>query len=230
MKKTALVVGASSGVGFACIKSLSQSGFSVMGAARRVDRIKTGIDSLQDNDAQHEAVYLDVKDETNIRNLTEDLQSRKMIPDVIIYCTGVRHYGLIDEIEKDSWFDVFAANVKGAFDLCASLVPLIKDGSKIIFVGSTAGLKPLEGGSVYCSSKAALHALALSLRDELRPRNISVSLIIPGTMNTEFWDTKRPDADDLMSPEFIAQLIATTANAPTKSEISEIVVRPITEI
>jgi short-subunit dehydrogenase len=87
---------------------------------------------------------------------------------ILVYCAGINQYGLLDEHNDDAWQQTFAVNAKGAFDICTVFVPHMREGSRIIIVGSTAGLQPFEGRTIYCASKAALHAFAIALRHELR--------------------------------------------------------------
>jgi len=230
MENIALIIGASSGVGASCLHTLSKVGFTVIGASRRIDRIQKEINKIPNDKNTHEALALDVTKNENIDKLVNYLLTKSKLPNLIVYCAGVNQYGLLQEFDKGAWYKTFSVNVKGAFDICAAFVDQLEEGSKIIIVGSTAGLKPFEGGTIYCASKAALHAFAISMREELRPKNITVSLVIPGSMNTEFWNIERPDAEELMKPDFIAKLIATVATSPEGYEISEIVARPSKEI
>lgn len=230
MTNIALVIGASSGVGSACLNSLSRAGCTVIGAARRVERIREQLSKLPKTEPSHEGLELDVTSVENIKALAEELFSRSMIPNILVYCAGINQHALLDEHGDGAWQQTFAVNAKGAFDICAVFIPRMREGSRIIIVGSTAGLQPFEGGTIYCASKAALHAFAIALRHELRPRNMTVSLVIPGSMSTEFWKQPRPDFDKLLSADIIGQLIATTAFAPSGSEISEIVIRPLQEL
>jgi 3-hydroxy acid dehydrogenase/malonic semialdehyde reductase len=229
MSQVAMIVGASGGVGSACVSSLAQAGCTVIGAARRVQRIREQLSQLEKPEMPHEAFELDVTSRSHIEMLVAKLLSRSKMPSILVYCVGVSRFGLLGEQGDDAWQQTFAVNVRGAFDVCAAFVPHMREGNRIIIVGSTAGLQPFEGGTIYCASKAALHAFAIALRKELRPRKISVSLVIPGSIATEFWRGSRPDFDKLLTADLIGQLIAATAMAPTGSEISEIVVRPLQE-
>lgn len=229
MSKIALVIGASSGVGAVCMRYLAQAGYCIIGAARRVENIKSQLLQLPQSDLSHEAFKLDVTSRDSIYELVDDLVSRYKVPNTIVYCAGVNQYGLIHKFDKNAWNQAFGVNTKGAFDVCAAFVPHLSKGNSIIIVGSTAGLDPFEGGTIYCASKAAVHAFAVALRRELRSQGIRVCLVMPGSINTEFWDTERPDAQDLLSAESVAQLITAAALTPEKTEISEIVVRPIIE-
>src|SRR5262245_10939383 len=170
MRQIALIIGASSGVGSACLKSLAQADCTVIGAARRVDRIREQLSALEKREPAHQAFELDVTSHTAISALAAELLSRSMAPDILIYSAGANQYGPLDEYDNDDWQRTFAVNAEGAFHVCKVFVPHMKEGSRIIFVGSTAGLQPFEEGTIYCASKAALHAFALALRHELRPR------------------------------------------------------------
>lgn len=228
--RIALIIGASGGVGSACLKSLAEAGCTVLGAARRVGRIREQLSQLETKAGQpHEGFQLDVTSQRDIETLAAELLSRSLAPDILVYCAGVSRFGPLNQQGEEAWQQTFAVNAKGAFDICAALVPHMREGSRIVIVGSTAGLQPFGSGTVYCASKAALHAFAVALRCELRPRNITVSLVIPGSIATDFWKSPRQDFDKLLSADMIGQLIAMTATAPCGSEISEVVVKPLQE-
>jgi hypothetical protein len=229
MSDIALIIGASSGLGAACVTTFARAGFSVLGAARRVERIREVIDRLDIEVGTHEALRLDVRRRDEVGSLVAELVRVNRVPRVIVYCAGINKYGPLEEMDPEDWDDTFAVNARGAFYVCKEFATHLKSGSRIIIVGSTAGLDPFEEGAIYCASKAALHALAISLRKELNPRNIFVSLITPGSMNTEFWAAGRPDSGSLLSADAVSQLIAAVALTPEGNCVTDLTIRPAKE-
>jgi len=146
----------------------------------------------------HAALPGDVTDHEAIDQVIRQLQSRQWTPDVVLYCAGVGQFGPVEKTSEQHWHHLFAVNVTGAFRMCAALAPLLPAGASVLLVGSTAGLAPFADGGAYCASKAALHAFAASLRQELRVRQIAVSLILPESMATPFW------GDGASHPEYLA--------------------------
>ncbi len=226
-EKTALIVGASSGLGLACIEAFSSKGYQVIGTARRNEKIVEFISKYSINGL---AIKLDVQNSEDILNLHRQFADNDLWPHIIVYCAGINRYAAIESMTDDDWNEVFQINTRGVFTLLRSLLPSISDGSRIVLVGSTAGLRPFEWGTVYCASKTALHGFASALREELRPRKISVTLFMPGSMPTEFWTEQRDDIDELLPVDYAAELIVYAVEAPPQAEVSEIIVRPLTEI
>lgn len=226
-KKLALIVGASSGLGLACIKSFSEKGYNVIGVARRNNKIA---EYMELNSISGFSSKLDVRNIEDIEDLCKQFEKNKQWPNAIIYCAGINHYAALDSMSEDDWNNAFHTNVRGAFTLLRKLVPSISNGSRIVLVGSTAGLNPFEWGTIYCATKTALHGFASALREELRPRKISVTLFMPGSMPTDFWSKEREDKDELLPVDYAAELIVHAVEAPPQAEVSEIIVRPLTEI
>ena len=126
---------------------------------------------------------------------------------------------------------MFAVNVRGANDVIAEFAPLLQAGSRIILVSSTAGRTPFEGEVlVYCASKAALDALAHVARIELAKRAILVSNVVPGTIDTPFWSKPRPDCDEILKPETVAEAICFMAQQPEFCVMSEVIIQPKKEL
>lgn len=112
----------------------------------------------------------------------------------------------IQEIEN-----ILDTNLKGTIYCAKTALPFIKNGGKIIFINSVAGLEEIENQSIYCASKYGLTAFAGILGKELRPRNIKVSSIHPGGLNTTLWNKNNPyplgDVSKAMDTSAITELI-----------------------
>lgn len=225
-----LIVGASSGLGAACAFKFAHAGMTIVGAARRWERVATAISQLPAADPSHLAVPLDVQSCVQIETVCRDLVARELVPDIVLYTAGVNRFGPLAEIGADAWDEAYAVNVRGAYLLCRELAPNLRRGAKILLVGSTAALDPFEEGTAYCSSKAALHALAVVLRRELSQRDIGVTLVVPGSMNTEFWKTPRSDAASLLDSGSVADLILALTRMPPAAITTDVVIRPPQEL
>lgn len=229
MKATALVVGASSGLGAALLAHLAEEGFRVIGVSRKLELIRQHLSVIFPCNGTHEAHALDVTSHEAIQLLVDDLRARARIPELLVYAAGVNRYGSVSALSHCDWNQAFAVNVRGAFDFCRAIVPHMALGSRIILVCSTAGFSTFEGGTVYCASKAALHSFGTALRAELKARKIAVCLVFPGSMNTPFWTTPREDAQDLLSPVSVARVIVRVACGLDAGQTFELVLRPWTE-
>ncbi|HYE55078.1 MAG TPA: SDR family oxidoreductase, partial [Chitinophagaceae bacterium] len=170
-KDIVLIIGASSGLGLACFETFLEKGYQVVGASRRPAPTNGRGISMQ----------VDVRKEADIKALHAAFLSQNRWPRVIVYCTGQGTFGPVKNYAETNWDNIFQTNVRGAFAVMGCFTPHMQEGSRIVLVGSTAARRPFKSGSVYVGSKAALHAYAAALREELRSRRISVTLCIPGT-------------------------------------------------
>ncbi len=178
------ITGATSGFGEAIAKQAAAVGFQLVLTGRRADRleqirdhlgssvIKTLCFDVRDCDATHEA----------IGSLT-DIQ----IPQVLVNNAGLAvGKGPVDEGIYDDWNRMIDTNVKGLLHVTRELTPRMKQGARIINIGSVAGRQPYPGGAVYNASKFAVDGLTHAMRMDLLPRGIQVAQVAPGAADTEF--------------------------------------------
>jgi 3-oxoacyl-[acyl-carrier protein] reductase len=176
------------------------------------------------------AEQMDVRSPSSVFDCGNRLKADDVILDGLVYAAGINAYAPIDELDEGNWDEVFQVNVRGAFTAMRAFGSLLASGARLIFVGSTAALNPFAGGTIYCASKAALAAMAAALRDEWRPRGVQVTLLMPGSMPTNFWPQPRLDQDQLLPVEFVADLVGQILSAPAQAVLSDITVQPFKEI
>lgn len=180
--KTALVTGASSGIGEAAVRKLQALGFTVYGAARRVDRLQTlathGIRPLA----------MDVTDDASMAAGMETIISEAGRIDVLVNNAGYGSYGALEDVEIDEGRRQFEVNVFGAVRLAQLALPhmrMQKSGT-IINISSMGGKIYTPLGGWYHGTKFALEALSDCLRLETKPFGINVVVIEPGGIATEW--------------------------------------------
>ena len=178
--RTALVTGASSGIGAATVRSLAAAGFDVVVAARRLERCE---------ELAHEvggrALRLDVTDSDSVAQLAEGLPDL----DVLINNAGAA-LGLepVAEANEDNWRQMYETNVMGVMRVTKAVMPALErsGNTHIVVMGSVAGVEVYPGGGGYTAAKHAAHAVAQTLRLELLGKPIRVTEIAPGMVETEF--------------------------------------------
>jgi 3-hydroxy acid dehydrogenase / malonic semialdehyde reductase len=174
--KRAIVTGASSGIGAATTRALREAGATVMGGARRADQI--------DADITHP---LDVTDrescELFVRRAVEELGQI----DILVNNAGLslRRDPFIESTEEDER-TVLETNVNGLIRMTRLCLPHLLHGGHIVNLGSVAAIWPYEKGTVYCLSKAAVHAFSRGLREDLLGQPVRVTTIAPGMVETDF--------------------------------------------
>ena len=229
--RTAVVTGASSGIGAATAERLAAEGFSVVLAARRMDRLT----ALAERTGGR-ALPLDVTDQASVEAFAGELDR----VDVLVNNAG----GAFDakpvaEADLDSWARTLEVNVLGTVRVTKALRPalLASGAGDVVFVGSTAGLTTYENGSSYTAAKHGEHALAGALRLELVGKPVRVIEIAPGMVQTEEFSLNRlgsADAADAvyrgvrepLVAEDVADCIAWTVTRPHHVNVDLMVVRP----
>jgi NADP-dependent 3-hydroxy acid dehydrogenase YdfG len=231
-KRTAVITGASSGIGRATAVALAEAGFDVILGARRQGRLAEVADSIGGR-----AIPLDVVDPESIEAFASACPERI---DVLVNNAGGA-LGL-DPVETGSdadWIRMWESNVLGVARLTRALLPALRRSpiGHIVMLGSTAGFETYPGGAGYTSSKHALRAVTKTLRLELLGEPIRVTEIAPGMVETEFsiirfhGDKDRADAvyqglTPLMARD-VAQCVLFAVSQPAHVNIDEIVVRPV---
>lgn len=190
ISRAVFITGASSGIGRACALALRSRGFEVYASVRS----DADAASLKADDDDINTLELDLNDESSIDAATARLGED--IGEPGLYClvnnAGIAVGGPLEHLPIGYWRDQLAVNVIGQVALTRALIPMIRKGQgRIIFIGSISGrvATPLLGP--YCASKAAIESVADTLRNELWPWRIPVSLVEPGGVRTPIWEKAR---------------------------------------
>lgn len=186
--RTALVTGASSGLGRHFAHVLAQAGAAVVVAARRTDRLQQLVDDLQEAACDARAVPMDVTDGAGVRAAFDTLAAQGVTPDIVVNNAGVAvSRPLLEQTEAD-WDGVVDTNLKGAWlvaqEASRRLVAARRPGS-IVNIASITGLRVAGGVAPYCASKAGLIRLTQALALELARHDVRVNAIAPGYVATE---------------------------------------------
>jgi len=135
---------------------------------------------------------------------------------------------LLHELNPEAWDEIFDTNVRGVFYTMRAIVPLMiaAGGGHVVNVSSLAGKNPLPRGAAYAASKWALNGLSYSAAEELRANNIRVSVVCPGSVDTDFSPHAGKDPDKMLRPEDIAHVVAMLVTQRPQSFVSEVLMRP----
>ncbi|MGB3771984.1 MAG: SDR family oxidoreductase [Rhodococcus sp. (in: high G+C Gram-positive bacteria)] len=195
--KSVLVSGAGRGIGLACTRRLAASGITVFGGARSREHL----DLLADMPGVH-PVRLDVTDASSVAALADVLPSELH---GVVNNAGIAVQGPVEAVPMADAARQFDVNVLGTMRLTRAVLPRIRQGGgRIVMISSMSGTVATPGTGTYSASKFALEALTDALRIELRPWRIPVSLIQPGTIETDMWTEVLTDFDAAaasMTPE-----------------------------
>lgn len=181
MGPSVLVTGASSGIGAATAARLAARGFQVFGTSRRPER--QSLPGVR-------FVALDVRDEESVRKGVAQVLASVPHLDGLVCNAGIGIFGSVEEVSLEAAREQFETNVFGTLRVLRAVLPRLREAKRgrVVIVGSLAGRAPIPFQAHYSASKAALDALALALYNELFAFGVSVSLIEPGDIRTEFND------------------------------------------
>ena len=231
--RTAVVTGASSGIGAATARALAAAGFQVVCAARRTDRIGALADEIGGT-----AVACDVTSRDSVRALAEAVGGTLHV--LVNNAGGAFGAETVAEADPEDWRAMYDVNVLGLLHVTQALLPALRasgDGV-IVNVGSTAGRVAYEGGGGYTAAKHGTKVVTETLRLELVGEPIRVCEVAPGMVRTDEFAMIRFDGDkelaeavyagvpDPLSAEDVADAISWVATRPSHVNIDELVIRP----
>jgi 3-hydroxy acid dehydrogenase / malonic semialdehyde reductase len=225
--KTAIVTGASSGIGAATAKVLRQEGVRVAVGARRADRLEGDF-----------ALELDVTDPASCERFVERAVAELGGLDVLVNGAGLAlGRDLFDASSEEDERIVLETNVNGLVRMTRLCLRHIRDGGHIVNIGSVAGRQAYEKGSLYVTSKFAVRGFTYALREDLLGRPIRLTTVDPGLVQTDFSLVRfRGDADtaravyenvDAMTPDDIAECILFALTRPPHVNVDELVVKAL---
>jgi NADP-dependent 3-hydroxy acid dehydrogenase YdfG len=174
--KTAIVTGASSGIGAATARVLAGAGARVAGGARRADALETDV-----------RLELDVTDAASSERFVSEAIAELGGLDILVNNAGLAlGRDPIWAVDEDDERTMFETNVLGLMRMTRLCLPHIRDGGSIVNLGSVAGIWSYPSASGYVASKFAVHGFTRALRDDLHGRPIRVTNVAPGLVETEF--------------------------------------------
>lgn len=233
--KTALVTGASSGIGRAIAVRLAELGADVYLVARRSDRLEAVASEIRAHAGRAFVQRADLTRDEELQQLVRDVESRGDRLDILVLSSGAICHGPVERALVSDLDLQFRANVRAPYALVQALLPLLKAAKgQVVFINSSAGLKPPAlGAGQYALTQYAFRAFADALRDEVNPAGIRVVSFYPGRTATdrikELFEHEgrayRPEL--LMQPEDIATMVGHVLSLPRTAEVTDISMRPM---
>ncbi len=222
-EKTALVTGASAGIGNAIALALLQAGFTVFGTSRHPEKY----------DLPFEMVQLDVHDDASVAACLEQVKNRTGRIDVLVNNAGYGLYGAVEETSVAEAKGQFETNFFGVVRVTKGVLPIMREqqAGRVINIGSLAGLLAVPYHAYYSASKFALEGFTEALRIELEPFNIYSTIVEFGYVNTSFADsTTLPEAPLAVYDEPRNNLIETSKKLLAKGIEPDKVARAVLSV
>jgi NADP-dependent 3-hydroxy acid dehydrogenase YdfG len=227
--KTAIVTGASSGIGAATAKALRREGAKVAAGARRADRLEGDL-----------ALELDVTDPASCARFVDRVVEELGPLDVLVNAAGLAlGRDPFDASTEEDERIVLETNVNGLIRMTRLCLPHLRDGGHIVHLGSVAGRQAYENAALYVTSKFAVRGFTYALREDLLGRPIRITTVDPGLVETDFSLIRfRGDAErartvytgvEAMQPDDIAECILFALTRPPHVNVDEIVVKALAQ-
>lgn len=237
MKKTALITGATSGIGEACARKFAEGGYNLILTARREEKLAEIKAQLEAEGTKVRTLVFDVRDAEAAKQAIASLEPEWQTIDVLINNAGLA-LGLEKEYEGDpeDWNTMIDTNIKGLLTMTRLIVPgmVARNHGHIINIGSVAGDAAYAGGNVYCATKSAVKTLSDGLRIDVAHTKVRVTNIKPGLVETNFscirfhGDKNRAEkvyqGIKPLTGDDIADVALYAAQAPEHVQIAEVLV------
>ena len=227
--KTAVVTGASSGIGASTTRKLREAGVRVAGGARRTERVDADV-----------SLPLDVTDEASSAAFVEAAVAELGGLDILFNNAGLA-LGRVpfEDSSEEVEATVVHTNVDGVLRITRLCLPHVRDGGHVLFMGSVAGRQAYPHGASYIASKFAVRGFSYALREDLLGRPIRVTTVDAGLVETEFslvrfgWDREKADAVydglDPVTPDEIADCVLFALTRPLHVNVDEIVIKALAQ-
>ena len=225
--KTALVTGASRGIGRAIAMRLAQLGAHLLLVARDPAALEAVKQHILQRGSTADTISCDLTSAAAIAELGSRVETLGGC-DILINAAGIGRIGApLHQMPIEDFDAIVATNLRAPFVLMRAVVPgmIARGGGEIVNISSLAGQGPLANGAAYSASKWGLNGLSYSAAEELRAHNIRVSVVAPGSVNTSFGRGGK-DPSKMLQPEDIAGVVAMLVTQPPQSFISEVRMRP----
>jgi NADP-dependent 3-hydroxy acid dehydrogenase YdfG len=235
--RVAAITGASSGIGAATARALSQAGATVALGARRRDRLESLAAELDGPVSTHE---VDVSDEAQARAFIDSVHAEHGGPHVLVNNAGVMLLGAVSGANVAEWRQMIEVNLWGLLVCTHAALPHMAatGGGDIVNVSSVAGRRADAGAAVYNMTKFGVHAFSEALRQEALHAGVRVTVVAPGFVETELQGHNtdpvvltaiargRETIGEVLQPEDIADAIVHAVTRPPHVCVNEVVVRP----
>lgn len=231
-QRRALITGASSGIGKATALAFAKAGIHLALVSRSEEKLEAVAIAARQTGVSVKVYPLDLAQIDTVQEKIQAIAADFGAIDILVNNAGMGYTGTLSETPLQDWVDVINLNLTSVFGCILGVLPTMRDRSigTIINVASIAGQQVFPGWGAYCVSKAGLIALSKTLAAEERANGIRVSVICPGAVNSELWDTETVrvnfDRSLMLTPEIVAQSILHTALLPEQAVVEELTLMP----
>jgi len=227
--QVAVVTGAGRGIGAAIARKLAEMGATTVLCGRKRAPLDAVTGEIKHAGGQAHAVECDVSDQRSVEALAAQVEKQFGRVDILVNNAGIGGFGgPLHQLAPDSWEQILNTNLRGPYHCIRSFAPMMirARAGHIVNISSLAGKNALPNGAAYAASKWGLNGLTYSVAEELRGYNIRVSVVCPGSVDTELTPHTGKDPAKMLRPEDVAHAVAMLVTQAPQSFASEILLRP----
>ncbi|MBL0387853.1 SDR family oxidoreductase [Tumebacillus sp. ITR2] len=224
--QTAIVTGASRGIGRAIVRNLLELGINVVAVARN----EYGLERLQEEMRVGKrllAVACDIRDQLEVERLFEVASDRFGRIEIVVNNAGVGSFAPIEEYDEVMLDEILDTNLKAVFHMCrAAFVHMKRNGGgQVVNIAALLGMETEPFASAYCASKWGVMGLTEALHQEGRPHGIRVAVVAPGTTQTDFAGIPSQQKSQALRPETVAEGVSYLLQQGDDAKMSQLVLR-----
>jgi 3-oxoacyl-[acyl-carrier protein] reductase len=227
--QVAVVTGAGRGIGGAIAHTLARLGATSVLCGRTQSALDSTAQAIANTGGKAEVIPCDVTELRQLEYAAARVDSSFGRLDILVNNAGVGAFSQpLHKFAPEDWDRVLNTNLRGVYFAIRSFVPLMirSRSGHVINISSLAGKNALPNGAAYAASKWGLNGLTYSLAEELRTYNIRVSVVCPGSTNTELGPHTGKDPVKMLQPDDVAHAVAMLVTQAPQSFVSEILLRP----
>lgn len=227
--QVAVVTGAGRGIGAAIARILSALGAATVLCGRTRSLLDSTASAIAQAGGTAHVMPTDVTNLQSVENLGNWVEQNLHRIDILVNNAAIGGFGgPLHQLAPEAWDQLLNTNLRGVYYTIRSFAPLmIRTGSgHIINISSLAGKNPLPNAAAYAATKWGLNGLSYSIAEELRAHKIRVSVVCPGSTNTELTSHEGKDPSKMLQPGDIAHIIAMLVTQSPQSFVSEVLLRP----
>jgi 3-oxoacyl-[acyl-carrier protein] reductase len=227
--QVALITGAGRGIGAAIAAKLAHLGATVVLCGRTREPLQSTADAISKAGGKAQVLPCDVTDLRSVEAAAARIDQTLGRIDILVNNAAVRGaQGPLHQLPPESWDQVLNTNLRGVYYSIRAFAPLMIRArtGHIINISSLAGKNPVPNSAVYAASKWGLNGLSYSVAEELRTHNIRVSVVCPGSVDTELSPHAGKDKSKMLQPQDVAHAVAMLVTQAPQSFVSEILIRP----
>jgi 3-oxoacyl-[acyl-carrier protein] reductase len=227
--QVAVITGAGRGIGAAIARQLASLGATAALCGRTQATLEQTATTITDSGGQAEVIPCDVTVLHQLQHAAARIESTFGRTDILVNNAGIGGINsTLHELPPEQWDSILNTNLRGVYYAIRAFAPIMirAQSGHIINISSLAGKNPLKNGAAYAASKWGLNGLTYSVAEELRGHKIRVSVICPGSVQTDFDPHTGKDTKKMLKPDDVAHAVVMLVTQAPQSFMSEILLRP----